>query len=189
MRHRYAYRPQDPAWAAAWQDLPADVERIIGLVRALGVVLDGPDGAPSIDPALIEMGIPGGDPLVIFGPDLGTEEVAQMPPGEQYLTGGCAAGGGPAGVVLGAVLLRAAQLAPESFVVASDFGWDAEWRTGTDADRTLSARGICTLLFGSDALPLLSREYMAGTDDVAMLFAYSGSLGGQNTLAEELFGD
>lgn len=157
--HSWAYRPTHPAYRTAWPTLVGDTRRIIDHVRALGVVVAGPDGrrAPRLDVA----------DAVSFNGDA-TTDLAGAPftllaPRPDHPRRPATAAGSvttnrkPYELAVTAVLLRAVLLMPEAFAVASDLSW-TQWGHGCatwpPAATHVSPRRIVAELF--DAAPPVS---------------------------------
>ncbi|MEV4199385.1 hypothetical protein [Micromonospora globbae] len=138
-------------YATAWPTLIDDTRRIIGAVRATGVVIAGPDGyrRPVLDPAAgIEFN---GDATT----DLDYEAFVLQPPSLRpgYTRAFCKTGRRPYDLAVAAVLLRARLLLPDVFLIRSDGSWDGEWAHGVlpgipGAGHAVAPRQLVADLFG-----------------------------------------
>jgi hypothetical protein len=159
--HFWAYQPSHPAYRTAWPTMLADTRRIIDHVRRLGIVIAGPDGrrAPVLD-AGEDIQFNGdastdlaGEPFLLLAP------LPEHPRGHPTATASITTNRKPYDLAVTAVLLRAALLVPQAFVVASDASW-AQWGNGSPswppAARWHSPRRIVADLFDAHpaAVPL-----------------------------------
>lgn len=172
----FSYRPDDPQWRAAWPELLGDTRRIIDWCAQEGIVVAGGlgEGDPQIGPDAISLngaGDEGVETLYIAGPDEVQElERSRGMHHRDYVFGYCKTNRMPYDSAAAAVLLRAAQLAPESFLVGSDGLWEEEWCDGA-GDDGIGARQITGQLFGDDELPELAREFFFDDTEAEVLFA------------------
>jgi hypothetical protein len=172
----WSYDPQAEQFQEAWPKMVADAQRI---AERAGVPLG--DGLGEVYPMDNPMD-PGGRPE--FGPDRiwlnGVERDSHetllierepserpswpgAPGGDRYVWAFCKTARKPYDLVVGAILLRCAQLAPDAFVIGSDGEWNSEWKFGAEAfnrprlDPTPPAPGsirrLVADLFGSDECP------------------------------------
>lgn len=165
--HYFAYRPDSEGWAEAWPTLCADVGQII---TASTVPLAGGDGhgAPEIDRRWIRLngrGEQSHETFLLWGPDgaaQGYAEYRRFAPdaaSEDRIWSFCKTAEKPYDVVVGAALIRAAQLG--GLVMSSDGFWEREWEEPYDYDLP-GARPLVRRLFGTDALPVRAQRTMAG---------------------------
>ena len=126
--HSWAYQPSHPAYRTAWPTLLGDTRRIIDHVRALGIVIAGPDGrrAPLLD-LTDAIGFNGdastdlaGVPFTLLAP------LPQHPRGPATATASVTTNRKPYELAVAAVLLRAVLLVPDAFAIASDLSW-TQW--------------------------------------------------------------
>lgn len=146
--HYWSVPPGDPRYAMRWPGIVEDTRRIIDAVRALGVVIAGPDGyrRPILD---VAAGIAfNGDATT----ELDYETFALAAPGfgGPRVMAFCKTGRRPYDLAVAMALLRCRLLLPGVFLIGSDGDWDHEWLSGADSEggRTIGARGLLGDLFG-----------------------------------------
>jgi hypothetical protein len=139
---QYAYKPDDPAFLAAWPQMVADARRLIGQATYHGIEV-GP-GAPGVSQqpeaetsrkAIWLNGIRGEscETFYLPGPGRGANERIAYQQGwlgdVDYVWLFCKTDHQPYDTVVAAILLRCHVLAPDAFVIGSDGSWGQEWAT------------------------------------------------------------
>lgn len=164
----FAYQPQAAQWRDAWPRICTDAQVIIDhapipLACGLG------DGSPIVDGRRIWLNGVADDAhedLLIHAPSDGVRELGRRRPHSpgngDYLWAFTKTNRKPYDAVVGAVLIRAARHAPNTFAFASDGDWDEEWEHGAGDGAPVSARALVRELFGEDDLPDLTTDYMSG---------------------------
>ena len=138
--HYWSVPPGDPRYAMVWPGIVEDTRRIVDAVRALGVVIAGPDGhrRPILD---VSRGVAfNGDATT----DLDYETFALGTPGfgGPPRTEFCKTGRRPYDLAVAAVLLRCHLLLPGVFRIGTDGDWEREWLTGVAGDTAGPTAGI-----------------------------------------------
>lgn len=167
--HYFAYRPQDPQWAEAWPALVDDIYELTRVAEEEGYDLAGGlgEGRPEIGPDRIWLngaGDEGHETFHLAGPapadsELGTEE---------HVFGFCKTARKEYDGVVCAILLRAAQVAPEAMLIGSDGEWGVEWEAG--AGEGPAARPLLRAVFGTDAMPPAAHEYFTTNAEAEAIF-------------------
>jgi hypothetical protein len=156
--HYFSYSPHADCFREAWPQIVTDTQRIVNHITGLGIPLAGPDGNGS--PEITEKGIK------LNGQKSGAYEALMIwphPPTihddawqafqydkRRFVWDFCKTSRQPYDVAVSAILLRCHQLAPDAFVIASDGGWDDEWRHGAfpgTVPAGVSARRVVEDLF------------------------------------------
>jgi len=199
--HYFAYRPQDPQWAHSWPTLLGNAREITAAAEDQGYALVGGlgDVRPEIGPERIWLNGEGDgshETFYLAGPRLAEAELENSHK-DGYVFGFCKTARNEYDGVVCALLLRAAQVAPESMLIGSDGDFDIEWEDG--AGEGLAARPLLRSIFGTDHLPDAAHEYFTTGADAGEIFARidrerqlerAGAQGVEATpLADHLFRD
>ena len=170
--HYWAYDPNADEWNDAFDDIADDVRAIADLTGiALIEYWQAETGSgPIITGTEIRFNGAGKDghedfELLSAGPDAAAALVRchEIHGFQGYLWTFGKTARKPYDAIVCAVLIRAAQRAPNSFVFASDGGWEREWQTGAHDPSLPSGRHIVRTLWGDDTLPEMSQRYLSGT--------------------------
>lgn len=136
-RHHWVYRPGHPDYAHAWPVILADSRRMIEAVRRAGIVIAGPDGyrRPLLD-TREGLALNGDATSDLAGEPFHLPAPLPLAPDRQAVTVGCTTNRKPYDLAVSAILLRCTLLLPQTFAVASDGAWDAEWAHGATPGTT-----------------------------------------------------
>lgn len=158
--HYFRYDPQAESYVAAWPTMLDDARKI---VAAANVPLTGGvgRGEPEFNERWIWLngvGNDGHETFLIHGPG---EEAGKAIQDQRRWLGNidfvwqfCKTAQKPYDLVVTAILLRCAQLAPDAFTFSSDGNWDEDWLPG---------RALVRELFGTDERPEAARGDFDGT--------------------------
>lgn len=131
--HYWAYQPDSPQFTAIFPSLVADSHEILSRLTDLGVPLAGPTGIgePLLNDSIIAInGIrpETGENFVLSPGSATSSGLTTHTPGEaSFRTDWCQTRRLPYDLAVTAILLRAAQLAPRHFALASDGSWQFDW--------------------------------------------------------------
>lgn len=180
--HYFTYDPSAVQFVERWTTMVDDARLLCETVRARGVRIAGGlgEGKPEFTEEHIWLNGPrigdrGHETLRIMAhpwrewlePASGWESDAERDWAAReaarferagFIWAFCKTARKPYDVLVGAILLRCVQLAPDAFAIGSDGRWEREWLHGADYWDTgcrrskLSARKLVTELFGTDSV-------------------------------------
>lgn len=155
--HYWAYQPDAEQFQAAFPQLAADTRLILAHLAGQGVRTAGPagDSDPLLSGPVIAFN--GAVPAVAEAFVLsatGSGRIEHTDDGQKFWLDFCKTCRERYDLAVMAILLRAHQLAPWHITLASDAGWDGEWR---------APRALLDDLFGAgaDADPLRPVSYIS----------------------------
>lgn len=129
--HYWAYQPNSPQFTAIFPRLVADSRDILGHLSDLGVSLAGPTGIgePLLNEAIITVNgtRPDTGENFVLAPGSGSGIAAHTTDGTAFRMDWCQTRRQPYDLAVTAILLRAAQLAPQHVALASDGSWQHDW--------------------------------------------------------------
>lgn len=136
--HYWAYQPDSSQFIRIFPLLVADSRDILAHLSDRGMSLAGPTGIgrPLLNEAIIAVNgtRPQSGENFVLAPGSGSGITAHTPDGSAFRMDWCQTRRQPYDLAVTAILLRAAQLAPGTFSLASDGGWLHDWQ---DARRLL----------------------------------------------------